>query len=141
MKIALLGYAQTNRSVHKYLKERYQQASFSILDVKDDPDYLKHLKDFDVIYRTPVIPSFTPEIQEAIKAGVKVTTATNLFFEEAKGMVIGVTGTKGKGTTTTLIYEILKKAGKDVYLGSNNDQPETDFVDKLNANSIAVLEL
>ncbi len=55
--------------------------------------------------------------------------------------MIGVTGTKGKGTTATLISLMLKKSGRDVYLGGNIGTPPLDFLDKLNPSSFAVLEL
>ena len=55
--------------------------------------------------------------------------------------IIGVTGTKGKGTTSSLIYEMLKKQGFDAYLGGNIGIPPFEFLDKLNVQSKVVLEL
>src|SRR5262249_8829867 len=69
------------------------------------------------------------------------TTSTNIYMSNCRGKTIGVTGTKGKSTTTTLIYKMLKKAGKDVYLGGNIGEPAINLLDKLNDHSWTVLEL
>ena len=66
---------------------------------------------------------------------------TKVFFEESKGKIIGVTGTKGKGTTSTLIYQILKNSGKDVFLAGNIGIPMLQLLPKLTKKSIVVLEL
>ena len=125
----------------KYLKKHDPQTDITLLDQKLDPDYLKSLDQFDLVYRSPGILYNLPEIQRAIKKGVKFSSPTNLFFEKAKGKIIGITGTKGKGTTTKLVYEILKNAGLEVYLGGNIGEAATDFLDQLTDNSITVLEL
>ena len=64
-----------------------------------------------------------------------------LFFESCPCPIIAVTGTKGKSTTASLIYEMLKLSGKDVYLGSNSDRSNFEFLDKLKPQSIVVLKL
>ena len=66
------------------------------------------LKEFDYIVRSPGVYPNILEIIEAKKAGVEITSAIKIFFDECPGEIIGVTGTKGKGTTSSLIYEILK---------------------------------
>ncbi len=96
---------------------------------------------WDVIFRSPAFKLSTPEIIEAQKAGVVVSSATKLFFDLCPAKIIGVTGTKGKGTTATLIYQILKKAGKKVYLAGNIGQPMLDLLPKLTGESWVVLEL
>ena len=83
-------------------------------------NYLENLTDFDIIVRSiPGVRRLLPEILAAEKKGVAVTSQTKLFFDLCPCPVIGVTGTKGKGTTSTLSYEMLKEAGQDVYLGGN----------------------
>jgi UDP-N-acetylmuramoylalanine--D-glutamate ligase len=104
-------------------------------------DYLSHLNEFDVIFRTPGIPILRPELQEAVQGGVVVTSQIELFFELCPSQIIGVTGTKGKGTTSSLIYEMLKKNRDDVYLGGNIGNPAISFIDKLTKTSKVVLEL
>ena len=142
MRLASLGgLGVEGRATTRFLKKKYPKAKVIVLDKKLDKNYLSRLNEFDVIYRTPGIPYNTKEIQKAIKKGVKVTSATEVFLEGARGTVIGVTGTKGKGTTSTLIYEILKKAGKDVYIAGNIGNPMLELLPKLRKNSITVLEL
>ena len=170
MKIAILGFGREGKAVLKYLKKsaQYKNAEISILDKKTDKpthhnfvwcggkDYLKNLAQFDIIFRSPGIPYNLPEIQNAIKKGVKFSSATQLFFDEINKMVrrgspqvIGITGTKGKGTTSTLLYKILKSAGKDarpeqrrrIFLAGNIGKPAVELLPKLKNNSIVILEL
>ena len=139
-KIAILGFGREGKAVLRFLKKQGLR-NVTILDKKFDKNYLKNLEDFNVIYRSPGVPYNLKEIQKAVKAGVKFTSATDLFFKNAKGLIIGVTGTKGKGTTSTLIYKILASAGKDVYLAGNIRKPAIDILPKLKKNSVTVLEL
>ena len=150
MKIAILGFGREGKAVLKFLKKstQYKNAEISILDKKTDKDYLKNLAQFDIIFRSPGIPYNLPEIQNAIKKGVKFSSATQLFFDEINKMVrrgspqvIGITGTKGKGTTSTLLYKILKSAGKNVFLAGNIGKPAVELLPKFKKNSIVILEL
>lgn len=99
------------------------------------------LSGYDAIVRNPAVYRFRKEIVEAEKVGVMVTSKTQLFFEAWPGKIIGVTGTKGKGTTATLIYEILKASGKKVFLGGNIGTGMFGFLAEGTSESWAVLEL
>ncbi len=105
-------------------------------------NYLKNgLKKFDIIFRSPAFkPSLAP-IVAAQKKGSKVSSATELFFETCPAKIIGVTGTKGKGTTSTLIYKMLKRAGRKAFLAGNIGQPMLALLPKLSPKSWVVLEL
>jgi UDP-N-acetylmuramoylalanine--D-glutamate ligase len=103
--------------------------------------YLANLEQFNLIFRTPGFKRNTPELLEAELKGAVITSGTKLFFDLCPAQIIGVTGTKGKGTTSTLIYEMLKAAGKDAYLGGNIGVPPLSFLEKLQSSSIVVLEL
>ncbi len=105
------------------------------------PDAFSHWQGMDVIIRTPGIRRSLPEILAAEKAGVVITSQTQLFFDFCVAKIIGVTGTKGKGTTSTLIYRMLKAAGQDTYLGGNIGKPPFTFLDQLSPDSKVVLEL
>ena len=108
-KIAILGWGVDSQDVEPWLKK--QGAEITILDEKERP--FENLTKYDILVRSPGVYRYRPEF-----AGLNVTSKTKIFFDVCPARIIGVTGTKGKGTTaTTLIYEILKKAGKDVYLG------------------------
>ena len=143
MRIGILGFGKEGKSVLRYLKRtpKYKQAEIVILDQARNPRYLQDLGSFDLIVKSPGVPFKLPEIQHALKKGVRFTSATRIFFEEAKGTLIGITGTKGKGTTATLLYKMLKAAGKDVYLAGNIGKPMLDFLPKLSKKSITILEL
>ncbi len=104
-------------------------------------DYLKKLTDVEMIVRSPGIRRHLPEITAAEAKGIQVTSQTRLFMEWCPAEIIGVTGTKGKGTTSSLIYEMLKKQGFDAYLGGNIGKPPFAFLDQLTPKSKVVLEL
>ncbi len=112
-----------------------------MLDQTDGPEYLKDLNSFDLIFRSPGVPYNLPEIQAAIAAGKKVSSATKLFFELCPAKIIGVTGTKGKGTTSTLISEFLKAGKKKVLLAGNIGLSPLEILSKAKKNSWVVLEL
>ncbi|MEK7503336.1 MAG: UDP-N-acetylmuramoyl-L-alanine--D-glutamate ligase [Patescibacteria group bacterium] len=141
MKIAILGFGLEGESASEFLKIKYPKAQIEIRDKKFGENYLQGLDKFNLIVRSPGIKYLTPEIQKAKKRGVEISSPTKLFFKFKKGTIIGVTGTKGKGTTSTFIYSILKKSGKDVYLAGNIGYPALDILPKLNKDSVAVLEL
>lgn len=112
------------------------------INVVSGEDYLKNgLMNFDMIIRSPGVYRYLPEIVSAEEKGAEITSAIKIFFDEAPCKIIGVTGTKGKGTTSTLIYEILKKAGKDVYLSGNIGKPSLALLPSLADNSWVVLEM
>lgn len=100
-----------------------------------------HLQEFDMIVRSPGV-KIPPEVRDELtKKKVQITSQTQLFLELSPARVIGVTGTKGKGTTSALIYDMLKSSGIDAYLGGNIGTPPFSFLDALRENSVVVLEL
>ncbi|MEK7585200.1 MAG: UDP-N-acetylmuramoyl-L-alanine--D-glutamate ligase [Patescibacteria group bacterium] len=143
MRIAILGFGREGESLLKFLKRApaYKGATIEILDQKRDKNYLKNLTRFDLICRSPGVYYNLPELVRARRAGVKFSSATQLFFDLAPCKIIGITGTKGKGTTATLLYQILKAAQRDVHLVGNIGQPALASLGKLNKNSLVVYEL
>jgi UDP-N-acetylmuramoylalanine--D-glutamate ligase len=103
--------------------------------------YLDNLFLCDIVVRSPGIKRDTPQLHEAAARGVVITSQTKLFLQHCPGKIIGVTGTKGKGTTSSLVYEMLKKEGFDAYIGGNIGTPPFAFLDKLTKDSWVVLEL
>lgn len=138
-KVAILGYGLEGQDAEKYFKNK--RAEITILDQKFDQNYLKNLDHFDIIVRSPGVYRYLPEIIKAERAGVEIASAIKIFFDDCPAKIIGVTGTKGKGTTSTLIYEMLKKAGKDVYLAGNIGKPYLDLLSVISDKSYVVLEL
>lgn len=151
MKIAILGYDVEGRSSYEYFAADGHE--ISIRDKNTDiqipagvdsvlgENYLDNLADFDLLVRTPglhprMILAKYPDIAN------KITTQTNEFFKVSPTKnVIGVTGTKGKGTTSTLLAKLLEASGKQVKLGGNIGVPALSFVSELSENSWVVLEL
>lgn len=127
--VAVLGLGIEGESSARFLRK--QGAKVTELDQKKDKNYLKNLDSFDIIVRTPGIKRDLPEILAAEQKGVVITSHIKIFFDLCPAKIIGVTGTKGKGTTSALIYEMLKKEGFNAYLGGNIGNPPLDFLDKL----------
>ncbi len=157
-KIAILGFGVEGKAVLAYL-EKHELRDVTICDQNVDlkvelpqgvsarlgVDYLKGLENFEVIFRSPGVKFLDPRVQAAVVAGVEVTSATNFFVEQCPCPIVGVTGTKGKGTTSTLIFEMLKKGGREsgvnVFLGGNIGQCPMEFLDNLNGDCVVILEL
>jgi len=105
------------------------------------PDCLKDLTAFEIIVRTPSVRPDLFEIKKAVENKAVLTSNTKIFFENCPCPIIGVTGTKGKGTTATLITEIIKRSGKKAFLGGNIGIAPLSFLDQLTTNDFVVLEL
>lgn len=105
------------------------------------PDYLSRLAEAEVIYRSPGVPPSLPEIQAAAAAGVVLSSQIKLFFDLCPAPLIGVTGTKGKGTTTLLIAEMLRGGPRRVFVGGNLGIPPLDYLDELTPEDLVILEL
>ena len=103
-------------------------------------DYLKDL-DADVIFRTPGLRPDVPEIAACVDRGAVLTSEMEVFFEVCPCTIIAVTGSDGKTTTTTIIAELLKAAGKRVWVGGNIGHPLLCEADGMLATDYAVLEL
>lgn len=158
--IAMLGFGSENVELCRWLikhkapcritildqdeavKEKYPEFNFSGIEWGLGKGYDKFLTGYDFISRVAGYPLFTPSIKKAIRNKVIITSPTKFFFEFCPSKnIIGVTGTKGKGTTSALIVEILSTAGKKVFWGGNIGIPMFSFIDKLNSSDWIVLEL
>ena len=95
----------------------------------------------DVLFRTPGMHPGNPAIQALAQKGAEVTSEMEVFFEVCPCSLIAVTGSDGKTTTTTLISEMLKAAGKTVWLGGNIGTPLLPLVRQMKENDYAVVEL
>jgi UDP-N-acetylmuramoylalanine--D-glutamate ligase len=103
--------------------------------------YLAGLKAYDVVIRSPGVPLITPAIAEAMRAGVRVTSHIEIFLANCTGTTIGVTGTKGKSTTASLIDAILRAGGLDSHLVGNIGVPALSLLPTIGPRSYAVIEL
>lgn len=161
-KIALLGAGIENISLLKFLLKKNINCEITICDRRSKKDiqdrfpsfknreisfslgrsYDSNLKKFDIIMRSPGYPLYSANLKKAKKKGVEISSPMKLFFDLCPTEnIIGVTGSKGKGTVSSLIYKIIKKANLPVYLGGNIGVAPFDFLDKLNVDDYVVLEL
>ncbi len=151
MKVAIVGFATDGRVSAKYFSRRGDTVTIcdydDALDIPAEyarqlgAEYLHGMARFDLIVRSSGIhPSAilkdNPEVAD------RVTTSVNEFLAACPTtLTIGITGTKGKGTTSTLVTKILEAAGKTVYLGGNIGRSPLDFIDKVSPDDWVVLEL
>lgn len=102
---------------------------------------LSKLSGFDIIFRSPTCRPDTPELVEEAKRGAVITSEIEMLMELCPATIIGVTGSDGKTTTTSLIYEIVKKQGYNCYLGGNIGFPLFTKIEEMRPDDVVVLEL
>ena len=147
MKIAIAGYGIEGESSYKYWSKDSQndivianegqpKCDFPIgAKLIDDDDAFSHLQGFDIVIRTAGLAP------RKIKTDGKIWSATNEFFAKCPAVIIGVTGSKGKSTTVSLIASILRQTGKKIWLLGNIGQPSLDVLGDIKSDDIVVYEL
>ncbi|MDO4781546.1 MAG: UDP-N-acetylmuramoyl-L-alanine--D-glutamate ligase [Candidatus Saccharibacteria bacterium] len=148
MKIIIAGYGIEGRSNYQYVCRHFPDAEVIIADVRPVPDapegvrvrtgervFTEQCGDADMVMRTA---SLSPQ---TIVTNGKIWSATNEFFARCPAPIIGVTGTKGKGTTCSFITEILRAAGKTVHLVGNIGVPALDVLERVRPDDVVVYEL
>ena len=152
-RIAILGFGREGRDTFLFLRKLFPKKVLGIGDRNENvkcqmpnakkvrwrlgKNYLKVLKNYDVIIKSPGIP-FKVLPKSALK---KITTQTDIFFQNCPGKIIGVTGTKGKSTTSSLIYQVLKKSGVKTKLVGNIGKPVLMSLLKAKKSDVFVYEL
>lgn len=152
-KTLFLGFGQEGHFAFNYWRQKNPHTKVWIADtrqikapnkyclVSTGKNYLKNLESFDLIIKSPGISQQIPEIALAKQKGIRFTSITEIFLENCQGTIIGVTGTKGKSTTATLIYRSLKAAGKTVYLIGNIGENPLKYLDSSTKKDYFVYEL
>ncbi len=97
------------------------------------------LSDYDLVMRTPTFSPHHPALANLLPS--QISSQTQLFLQRWRNQTIGVSGTKGKGTTATLIHHLLRKSGRKTFLGGNIGVPLLEIIDKMDQDSLAVAEL
>ena len=159
-KVAIIGLGVSNLPLLKYMYEK--DADVTVFDEKEKEEIprkllerlqkyganaffgkecFKNLKGFDIIFRSPSCLPTRKELVEEKERGAIITSEIEMLMKIAPCKIIGVTGSDGKTTTTSLIYSILKKARYNTYLGGNIGIPLFTKIDEMRPNDILVLEL
>lgn len=166
LRVALLGFGLDNQALLSFFDKHKAQIDLTICDFRDleklPPHKTKNLEvnyrlgksfnhnlgEFDLLFRAPGWPISCPGIQAALKEGSDLSSPLNLFFELCPSKnIIGISGTKGKGTTATLIYKSLQdnfrkeKSKQKVFLGGNIGITPISFLEKIKKDDFIVLEL
>ena len=159
-KVAVIGLGVSNLPLLDYLHE--QKAKVTVFDQRNIEDiskdimdkitqyafefslgenYLSKLNGFDLIFRSPSCLPTVPELEKEAQRGAIVTTEIELLIKMCPAKIIGVTGSDGKTTTTSLIYAILKDAGYNAWLGGNIGTPLFTKLPEMKEEDVVVLEL
>ena len=151
-KVLILGFGREGKDSFSFFRKLFPKKMLGIADQKKiqipkskfrnvrlhlGKDYLKALKNYDVIIKSPGIP-FKILPKAALK---KITTQTEIFFDNCPGKIVGITGTKGKSTTTSLIYQILKQGGFKAHLVGNIGKPVLNLLFSAAPKDVYVYEL
>lgn len=150
-KIAILGFGLEGKSTYNFIRKHDKDINLTIIDkleisiLNDEKtkiiygdDYLEHIYDFDIIIKTPGISLKDINIDNLKD---KIYSQLELFLMFNAKNVIGITGTKGKSTTTMLIYNVLKSQMDNVYIGGNIGIPVFDILNEINDETIVILEV
>ena len=149
-KILILGFGREGKSAYKFIKENnIKYSSLGIADKNEitideniklhiGEDYLNSTKEYDLVIKSPgiIIKDYIDDIEKE-----KITSLTDIFLMFCENKIVGITGTKGKSTTSSLIYHILKDNNYDALLIGNIGVPCFDVIDKINKDTILVYEL
>lgn len=158
-KILVLGMAKSGYNIAKLLASKNEiivtdqkdqdekliseLASLNVKFIKSDKQEELLDKSFDYLIKNPGVMPFAPAITKAHELKIPVLNEMEVayHFLPKDTFIIGITGSNGKTTTTTIVYEILKKIGKDVILGGNIGYPLSEILNKVKKGSILVLEI
>ena len=142
-RILILGFGREGRSTWAFLQKYLPDAVVAVADKNEmegvkhfDSQYLEAMYDYDIVIKTPGI-----SLKDFDTKGVEVTSQTDLFLGQFHAQTIGISGTKGKSTTTSLIYHLLKSSGRDAILTGNIGIPCFDIMEQIGPKSIVVYEL
>lgn len=151
--IAILGFGKEGKSSYNFIR-RYSDQFITILDkndiLKDNPylkddknlkiitgdNYLDNLDKYDLVIKAPGIVMIGVDL-----TNVNITSQLELILEVDRNNIIGITGTKGKSTTSTLLYNVIKDQNENTFLLGNIGNPILDYIEQFDDKSILVIEI
>lgn len=151
--VCILGFGREGKSTYKILEQYCSPQSLAIADLNPvdrsanmlpeaielitGEDYQKCLDRFDIVFKSPgIVLEKAPS-----ELNCEITSETQIFFSVFRSQIIGITGTKGKSTVTSLIYHILKESGRDCRIAGNIGIPVFDIAEGMSDDTIVVCEL
>lgn len=157
-RIVILGFGREGKSTYEFLRRNLGQINLDVIDENIDilsdenkiyyedmnlnviktHEYIELLKEYDIIFKSPGISFKGVDISSFEN---KITSQLEMFLKHTDSLTIGVTGTKGKSTTSSLIYSIIKEQRENVYFLGNIGKPIFDEIDCINKNDIVILEI
>lgn len=135
-----IGVTACDKTEREKLDNEVLELEAAGAELRLGPSYLDGLQ-ADVVFRTPGMHPNIPALQELRSRGAAVTSEMEAFFSVCPCPILAVTGSDGKTTTTTLIAEILKHAGRRVWIGGNIGQPLLPLSEQMDPGDLAVVEL
>lgn len=155
--VLILGFGREGQSTLRRIRQAGGAASITIADQADvsasvppaqnteeapvrilsGPSYMDTLDHYDLVFKSPgvVLP------KDPKHCRCRITSQMEVFFTAYRERIIGITGTKGKSTTTTLLFHILKESGRDVILFGNIGIPAFDILEEIGSDTLLVCEL
>ena len=158
--VAIIGMGVSNTPLIRYLMDL--DANITVFDKKTEEEldsslceeyalqgvkfslgenYLDNLNGYDIIFRSPSMRPDHPALERELNRGAILTSEIEMLVDLCPGKIIGVTGSDGKTTTTTLIYMFLKQEGYNCFLGGNIGTPLFSKIDEMKPDDYIVLEL
>lgn len=151
--VCILGFGREGKSTYRMLEKYCGCKAITICDLNSvdrilndlcedveivtGENYQDSLGSFDIVFKSPgIVLKKSPE-----ELSCEITSETQLFFSFFRRQIVGITGTKGKSTVSTLIYHILKESGRDCRLAGNIGIPVFDIAEYIAAETIIVCEL
>ncbi len=149
-KVLILGFGREGKSTFQRLREANSYAQLAISDMNpitlpeeeevlciSGENYLDVLDDYDIVFKSPgiVLP------KEYSKYTCHITSQTEVFLRCYREQTVGITGTKGKSTTSSLLYHVLKSSGRDAILAGNIGLPVFEIIDDISEETVIVFEM
>ncbi len=132
MKIALLGYGKEGQAAEKYFKDKFNARADIFQDFTREEIEKQDFSDYDLVLRSPSVPPLNLPNESSL---------TRYFFDHCPCPIIGVTATKGKGTTCSFVKSLLDAMGENVHLVGNIGTPSIEVLDALTKDDVVVYEM